>query len=171
MPLQRCSSPFSAMIDLSKVRNYYVACGYTDLRFGIQGLAAIVAQQYGKAMDEESLFLFCGRRTDRIKALYYLCLRPLRKGNRQCHYFQHTGTASTDEAQPGYLFHSGRCYDKEICGWSASGPPGEDLDSSGRGTEPGDPGQLSHPNRKEMAETAVEPYEAADPGGARDSRR
>ena len=59
------------MIDLSKVCNYYVACGYTDLRFGIQGLAAIVTQQYGKAMDEESLFLFCGRRTDRIKALYW----------------------------------------------------------------------------------------------------
>ena len=59
------------MIDLSKVRNYYVACGYTGLRFGIQGLAAIVTQQYGKTMDEESLFLFCGRRTDRIKALYW----------------------------------------------------------------------------------------------------
>ena len=59
------------MIDLSKVCNYYVACGYTDLRFGIQGLTAIVTQQYGKLMDEESLFLFCGRRTDRIKALYW----------------------------------------------------------------------------------------------------
>ena len=59
------------MIDLSNVRNYYVACGYTDLRFGIQGLAAIVTQQYGKSMDEESLSLFCGRRTDRIKALYW----------------------------------------------------------------------------------------------------
>ncbi|WP_442863025.1 IS66 family insertion sequence element accessory protein TnpB, partial [Agathobaculum sp.] len=34
------------MIDLSKVRNYYVACGYTDLRRGIDGLAAIVTQQY-----------------------------------------------------------------------------------------------------------------------------
>ena len=29
------------MIDLSKVRNFYVACGYTDLRFGIDGLAAV----------------------------------------------------------------------------------------------------------------------------------
>ena len=28
------------MIDLSKVRNYYIACGYTDLRYGIDGLAA-----------------------------------------------------------------------------------------------------------------------------------
>ena len=31
------------MIDLSHVRNYYVACGYTDLRRGIDGLASIVA--------------------------------------------------------------------------------------------------------------------------------
>ena len=59
------------MIDLVNVRNYYVACGYTDLRCGIDGLAAIVTQQYGKSLDEESLFLFCGRRTDRIKALYW----------------------------------------------------------------------------------------------------
>ena len=59
------------MIDLSKVRNYYVACGYTDLRRGIDGLASIVMQQYGGTMDEENLFLFCGRRTDRIKALYW----------------------------------------------------------------------------------------------------
>ena len=59
------------MIDLSKVRNYYVACGYTDLRLGIDGLAAVVTQQFGGHLDEESLFLFCGRRTDRIKALYW----------------------------------------------------------------------------------------------------
>ena len=59
------------MIDLSGVKNYYVACGYTDLRRGIDGLAAIVMEQFGKTIDEESLFLFCGRRTDRIKALYF----------------------------------------------------------------------------------------------------
>ena len=59
------------MIDLSQVRNYYVACGYTDLRRGIDGLASIVMQQYGTTLDEESLFLFCGRKTDRIKALYF----------------------------------------------------------------------------------------------------
>ncbi len=59
------------MIDLSRVSKYYVACGYTDLRRGIEGLAAMVTQQYGKELREDSLFLFCGRRTDRIKALYY----------------------------------------------------------------------------------------------------
>lgn len=59
------------MIDLSRVRKYYVACGYTDLRRGIDGLAAIVEGQYGGELREDSLFLFCGRRTDRIKALYW----------------------------------------------------------------------------------------------------
>lgn len=77
------------MIDLSKVRNYYVACGYTDLRRGIDGLAAVVTQQHRNKMDEESLFLLCGRRTDRIKALcwcgegYILLYKRLSNGRFQ----------------------------------------------------------------------------------------
>ena len=52
------------MIDLSKVQNYYVACGYTDLRRGIDGLASIIIQQYGGQLDEESLFLRAPDRPD-----------------------------------------------------------------------------------------------------------
>lgn len=59
------------MFDYSKVSNYYIACGYTDMRKQIDGLAAIVEYQFHKKFDEESLFLFCGRRSDRIKALYW----------------------------------------------------------------------------------------------------
>lgn len=59
------------MLDLRRVKNYYIACGYTDLRRGIDGLCGIVAGQFGMEIDEESLFLFCGRRSDRIKALYF----------------------------------------------------------------------------------------------------
>ena len=55
------------MIDLSRVEKYYVACGYTDMRRGIDGLAAIVSQQFGAPLCEGSLFLFCGRRTGRTK--------------------------------------------------------------------------------------------------------
>ena len=77
------------MIDLSKVTNYYIACGYTDLRRGIDGLAGIVQLQYGMDLREDSLFLFCGRRTDRIKALYWsgdgyvLLYKRLSNGNFQ----------------------------------------------------------------------------------------
>jgi len=59
------------MIDFSKVHNYFIACGYTDMRKQIDGLVAIVQHQFGQSLDESSLFLFCGHRADRIKALYW----------------------------------------------------------------------------------------------------
>lgn len=59
------------MLDFSRVENYYIACGYTDMRKQIDGLAALVKLQFGKALDEHSSFLFCGRRADRVKALYW----------------------------------------------------------------------------------------------------
>ena len=55
------------MIDFSRVRNYYIACGYTDMRKQIDGLVAVVQLQFGHALDEESLFLFCGHRADRTE--------------------------------------------------------------------------------------------------------
>ena len=42
---------------------------YTDMRKQIDGLAALVELQFGKKLDEMSIFLFCGHRADRIKAL------------------------------------------------------------------------------------------------------
>ena len=59
------------MIDFSRVKNYYIRCGYTDMRKQIDGLVALVQLEYRQEMNEESLFLFCGRRSDRIKALYW----------------------------------------------------------------------------------------------------
>ena len=49
----------------------YLACGYTDLRKGIDGLAGIVQQQFHLDPYREALFLFCGRRKDRLKGLYW----------------------------------------------------------------------------------------------------
>ena len=49
----------------------YIACGYTDLRRGIDGLAALVTQEFSLDPFTNVLFLFCGRRRDRIKALYW----------------------------------------------------------------------------------------------------
>lgn len=50
----------------------YIACGYTDLRRGIDGLASVVQQNFQlNPYEKNVLFLFCGRRTDRIKALLW----------------------------------------------------------------------------------------------------
>ena len=53
-------------------KKIYIACGYSDLRRGIDGLAAIVKFQFQlDPFDKNTLFLFCGRRSDRIKALLW----------------------------------------------------------------------------------------------------
>ena len=49
----------------------YLACGYTDLRKGIDGLAGLVQREFHLDPFQEALFLFCGRRKDRIKGLYW----------------------------------------------------------------------------------------------------
>ena len=56
---------------VSKNNNSLIACGYTDLRRGIDGLASIVQSQFQLDPFTNTLFLFCGRRRDRIKALYW----------------------------------------------------------------------------------------------------
>lgn len=51
--------------------NIYIVCGHTDMRKSIDGLAAIVQQQFKLDLFSNSLFLFCGRRRDRLKALLW----------------------------------------------------------------------------------------------------
>lgn len=49
----------------------YIAVGYTDLRRGIDGLATMVQSQFQLDPFTNTLFLFCGRRRDRIKGLLW----------------------------------------------------------------------------------------------------
>lgn len=57
--------------DFTGADHVYIACGYTDLRRGIDGLAELVRQQFRLDPFSNTLFLFCGRKRDRIKALYW----------------------------------------------------------------------------------------------------
>jgi len=59
------------MGDVSRAEKIYLACGYTDMRKGIDGLAELVQRQYNLNPISTSLFLFCGRKSDRIKALLW----------------------------------------------------------------------------------------------------
>lgn len=59
------------MLSEFQAEKVYIACGYTDLRRGIDGLAGLVQQQFQLDPFTNTLFLFCGRRRDRIKALYW----------------------------------------------------------------------------------------------------
>jgi len=57
--------------DISKCENIYIACGYTDMRKSIDGLAAVVSEVFGLDPLSNSVFLFCGRRPNKMKALYW----------------------------------------------------------------------------------------------------
>ena len=52
-------------------RRVFIATGYTDMRRGIDGLAAIVSEEFGLDPFTESVYLFCGRRSDRMKCLWW----------------------------------------------------------------------------------------------------
>ena len=58
------------LADLSVVDRIYIITGYTDMRKSIDGLCAIIRDQLNTDQpDRRSLYLFCGRRSDRIKAI------------------------------------------------------------------------------------------------------
>lgn len=58
--------------DAKGFKRVYIACGRTDLRYGIDGLAMTVQNQFHlNPFDEGTLFLFCGTKSDRIKGLLW----------------------------------------------------------------------------------------------------
>ena len=59
------------MFNIAKAQKIYIAVGYSDLRCGIDGFASIIQNTFHINPQTNALFIFCGRRSDRIKALYW----------------------------------------------------------------------------------------------------
>lgn len=57
--------------EFTEADKVYIVCGYTDQHYGVDGLTVIVQQEFSLDPFTNNLFLFCGRRRDRIKALYW----------------------------------------------------------------------------------------------------
>ena len=58
--------------DATGLKKIYLAAGYTDLRRGMDGLATIIRFRFQlDPYDKNTLFLFCGKKTDRIKGLLW----------------------------------------------------------------------------------------------------
>lgn len=63
---------FSMLNDAVGFEKIFIATGYTDLRRGIDGLASTIKFQFDlDPFQKHILFLFCGKRTDRIKGLVW----------------------------------------------------------------------------------------------------
>lgn len=57
--------------DIRQAQKVYIVCGYTDMRKGLNSLVPFVQQNFGIDPYSSSLFLFCGKRCDRMKALLW----------------------------------------------------------------------------------------------------
>lgn len=95
--------------DYTSVRRIVLACGTVDLRKGIEGLAMIIRDRYKQnPFEKGTLFLFCGRRSDRIKGLLWMgtgfCLLYMRL-EAGSFFWPHTTTQAADltEEQFRYL--------------------------------------------------------------------
>lgn len=59
--------------DVAKIKRVVLACGTVDLRKGIEGLSMIIGDKYSQnPFEKGTLFLFCGKRSDRIKGLLWM---------------------------------------------------------------------------------------------------
>ena len=67
-------------------KRVYLACGKTDMRKSINGLAAIVEGRFRLDPFDAAVFVFCNRNRDRLKILewdgdgYWLYFKRLEKG-------------------------------------------------------------------------------------------
>lgn len=58
-------------LSLSPHIQTFICCGRTDLRKQIDGLCAIVENEYGLNPFSKSMYLFCGNSCDRLSILYF----------------------------------------------------------------------------------------------------
>ena len=74
------------MLTFSPATQIFLVAGVTDMRKGFNGLAAIVSHEIRKDPLSGHLFVFCNRRRNRVKILfwdgsgYWLCSKRLEKG-------------------------------------------------------------------------------------------
>ncbi|EYE87115.1 transposase IS66 [Fervidicella metallireducens AeB] len=97
------------MLNQTIVDKVYLACGSTDLRKSIDGLAVIVKECFDLDPFSNCLFVFCNKNRDKLKILqwehngFWLYYRRLEKGKFQWPVADNNTAVSIDQRQLRWL--------------------------------------------------------------------
>jgi len=103
------------------VNNVYIACGATDLRKSIDGLAIIVQETFNLDPFSRSFFVFSNRNKDKIKILeweidgFWLHYKRLEKGRFKWPSNINGETLNISQRQLRWLLDGCFCYESKIC--------------------------------------------------------
>lgn len=76
--------------DISRIQSIRLVTSFTDMRKSVNGLTAVIRDDFKMDPYANALYLFCGRKADRLKALYFdqtgfvLLYKVLDSGRFQC---------------------------------------------------------------------------------------
>ena len=59
------------LLDLNKVSELYIVCGFTDLRKLIDGYASIIQANFNINPMTDAMYLFCNKQKNKLKILYW----------------------------------------------------------------------------------------------------
>jgi transposase len=99
-------------------KRIYLACGRTDMRKSIDGLATIVERSFQLNPFDEAAFVFCNRNHDRIKILewdgdgFWLYFKRLEKGHFRWPVESDEPTMSLNQEELRILLGSARVEQK-----------------------------------------------------------
>lgn len=97
------------MLNLAGIEKVYLACGSTDMRKSIDGLATLVSQVFRLDPFAPCLFVFCNRQRDKLKILYWdmngfwVLYRRLEQGRFQWPKTSSTQSMTIDRRQLQWL--------------------------------------------------------------------
>lgn len=90
-------------------KRVFLACGHTDMRKQINGLAAIVEGSFNLDPFDGALFVFCNRSRDRVKILewdgdgFWLYFKRLEKGHFKWPTLEEEATMTLTGEELSYL--------------------------------------------------------------------
>lgn len=97
--------------DIRQAKNVYIVCGYTDMRKGLNSLVPFIQQNFKIDPYSSSLFLFCGKRCDRLKALAvgtgWICIAVQTAGQRSIPMAPECTGSKAADLGTVYMAHAG----------------------------------------------------------------